>query len=335
MVESVFTQEKAHQDFRDSEELRALRVHPELAGTLAALPERPANPYLDIEATRAGFKAFLGSRVPDNDPRLTVRHMTIPGPDGNTIDVQVLRPAGAEGPLPGVLYIHGGGFAYGELDGPSPMARDACVAAGAVVVNVHYRLAPEHRYPAGVEDCYAALRWMAATAGELGIDAGRIAVTGASAGGCLSAAVCLMARDRQGPPIAFQGLLIPCLDDRARTASMRRIADPRITNGVGVRHMWDTYLGADRGPDVPAYAAPARATDLSGLPPAYVLTCGLDPLRDEGLDYARRLTEADVPVEVKDVPGAWHLFEAFAPDTEPARRTTEHWLAALRVALRG
>ncbi|MFF7702598.1 alpha/beta hydrolase [Streptomyces lydicus] len=309
------------------------RVHPELAGVLARLPARPENPYADIEAVRANFAALMAPRMTTPDPRVTVRHTSFTGPDGNTVEVQVLRPAGAEGVLPGVLYVHGGGFAYGELDGPSPMARDACAAAGAVVVNVHYRLAPEHRYPAGVEDCYAALEWMAGTAADLGIDAARIAVAGASAGGCLSAALCLMARDRQGPRIAFQGLLIPCLDDRGRTASMRRITDPRYSNGTGMRHMWDTYLGPDRGPDVPAYAAPARATDLTGLPPAYVLTCGLDPLRDEGLDYARRLVEADVPVELKDVPGAWHLFEAYAPESEPARRTTAHWLGALRTAL--
>lgn len=308
-------------------------VHPELAEILAALPARPENPYADVEALRAQFKALMAPRMPAHDPRVTIRRRSLPGPDGNTIDVQVLRPAGAEGELPGVLYLHGGGFAYGELDGPSPMARDACAAAGAVVVNVHYRLAPEHRYPAGVEDCYAALEWMAASAGELGIDAERIAVTGASAGGCLSAAVCLMARDRQGPRIAFQGLLIPCLDDRDRTASRRRINDARIIGGSGIRHTWDTYLGPDRGPDVPAYAAPARATDLCGLPPAYVLTCGLDPLRDEGLDYARRLMEADVPVEIKDVPGAWHFFEGYAPESALARRTSAHWLGALRTAL--
>ncbi|MFH8681472.1 alpha/beta hydrolase [Streptomyces lydicus] len=308
-------------------------VHPELAGVLAGLPARPENPYADIAAVRAGFAALMAPRMAAPDPRVTVRRTSFRGPDGNTVDVQVLRPAGARGVLPGVLYLHGGGFAYGELAGPSPMARDACAAAGAVVVNVHYRLAPEHRYPAGVEDCYAALEWMAATAGDLGLDAARIAVAGASAGGCLSAALCLMARDRQGPPIVFQGLLIPCLDDRGRTASMLRITDPRYTNGAGMRHTWDTYLGPDRGPDVPAYAAPARATDLGGLPPAYVLTCGLDPLRDEGLDYARRLVEADVPVELRDVPGAWHLFEAYAPGSEPARRTTAHWLGALRTAL--
>ncbi|UZJ32227.1 alpha/beta hydrolase [Streptomyces endophytica] len=311
----------------------AVRPHPELAATLDRLAPRPADPYADIEATRSGFRQLMAPLMPAHDPRVTVRELTIPGPDGNSLDVQVLRPAGAEGILPGVLYLHGGGFAYGELDGPSPMARNACVAAGAVVVNVHYRLAPEHRYPAGVEDCYATLEWMAAAAGELGIDRERIAVTGASAGGNLSAAVCLMARDRQGPRIAFQCLLTPCLDDRDRTASRRRIGDPRIINGVGIARTWDTYLGPGRGPDTPAYAAPARAADLAGLPPAYVLTCGLDPLRDEGLEYARRLMEADVPVEVKDVPGAWHFFEAYAPESDLARRTTDHWLTALRAAL--
>src|SRR5207302_6838484 len=138
--------------------------------------------------------------------------------------------------------------------------------------------------------------------------------TGASAGGCLSAALALLARDRGGPRIAFQCLLIPCVDDRVRTKSSAR-ADLRAINGVGLGHTWDNYLGADRGEDTSPYAAPARATDLSGLPPAYIQTCGLDPLRDEALDYARRLIEADVPVELKDVPGAWHFFEAFAPDT--------------------
>ncbi|WP_438483984.1 alpha/beta hydrolase [Streptomyces sp. S186] len=310
-----------------------LAVHPELADVLAALPERPENPYTDVAALRAGFRRLMAPSMPAHDPRVTIRHTTVPGPDGNTLDVQVLRPAGATGVLPGVLYLHGGGFVYGELDGPSPMAREACVAAGAVVVNVHYRLAPEHRYPAGVEDCYATLEWMAARAAELGLDADRIAVTGASAGGNLAAAVCLMARDRRGPGIAWQGLLIPCLDDRLRTASARRITDRRIANAVSLGHTWDAYLGLDRAPHTPVYAAPARATDLSGLPPAYVLTCGLDPLRDEGLDYARRLTEADVPVETKDVPGAWHFFEGYAPHTELARRTTAHWLAALRAAL--
>jgi acetyl esterase len=309
-------------------------VDPELADVLEALPERPENAYVDIEATRAGFRALMAPRMPEHDPRITVERTTVPGPDGNEIPVQVLRPeAGLHGVLPGVLYIHGGGFAYGELDGPSPMARDVCAEVGAVVVNVDYRLAPEHPFPAGVEDCYAALCWLADEARDLGVDPARIAVTGASAGASLSAAVSLMARDRERPEIAYQCLLIPATDDRPQTASIKRITDRRITNGPGIGHTWDTYLGPDRGDDVSPYAAPARAADLSGLPPAYILTCGLDPLRDEGLDYARRLMEADVPVEVKDVPGAWHFFEAYAPGSGLAKRTTAHWLSALRTAL--
>lgn len=311
-----------------------LYVHPELAGVLAGMTPRPDDPLADIAATRAGFKALMAPRMRPDDGTVLIDETTVPGPDGNAIPVQILRPAGAgPGPLPAVLYIHGGGFSYGELDGPSPMARDVCTEAGALVVNVHYRLVPEHPFPAGFEDCYAVLCWLAANAHDLGADPARIAVAGASAGGCLSAALCLAARDRGGPAIAFQTLLIPCLDDRLATPSARRITDPRFTNRAKVRAMWDAYLPSGGGAVSP-YAAPARAGDLTGLPPAYVLTCGLDPLRDEGLDYARRLTEAGVPVETRDVPGAWHLFEAFAPDTELSRRTTRHWLAALRAALR-
>jgi acetyl esterase len=308
-------------------------VHPDLADTLAALPERPENPYADIPALRAHFRELMAPRMAGADPRVTIEPAEVPGPDGNLIPVRIVRPVGAQGVLPAVLYIHGGGFVYGELDGPSPMARDACAVAGAVVVDIHYRLAPEHPFPAGIEDCYAVLEWMAASASRLGTDPARTAVVGASAGGCLTAACCLLARDRGGPPIAFQGLLIPMLDDRLRTGSMHRVTDRRFVNGPGIRHTWDQYLGADRGGDTSPYAAPARTADLSGLPSAYVLTCGLDPLRDEGLDYARRLAEADVPVETRDVPGAWHFFEAYAPDSDLAKRTADHWLAALRAAL--
>jgi len=307
----------------------AVYVHPELAGVLAGMQARSANHYADIEVTRANFKALMAPRM-SADPRVVISDAVADG-----VPVQIIRPAVQDaGPLPCVLYIHGGGFAYGELDGPSPMAVSVCTDTGAVVLNVHYRLAPEHRFPAGSEDCYTVLCWIATHAAELGIDSSRIAVAGASAGGCLSAVLCLMARDRGGPGIAYQCLLIPITDDRLdRYPSIDRITDPRVINGPGIARTWSNYLGPDRAGDVPAYAAPARATDLSGLPPAYVLTCGMDPLRDQGLDYARRLMEADVPVEVKDVPGAWHFFEASAPDSEIARQTTAHWLAALRAGL--
>jgi acetyl esterase len=183
-------------------------VHPELAGILGRLPARPADPYADIEATRADFKAMMAPLM-RGDPRVAVEHA-----DAGGVPVQVLRPAGLPGTLPCVIYIHGGGFAYGELDGPSPMAQQVCAEVGAVVVNVHYRLAPEHRFPAGIEDCYTALCWTADHAADLGTDEARIAVSGASAGGNLSAALCLLARDRGGPAIACQYLLIPITDDR-------------------------------------------------------------------------------------------------------------------------
>lgn len=305
-------------------------VHPELLDVFEKLPERPENPYADIEATRANFRQLMaGTPVRDD---VTVEHASLPGLAGNKIDIQILRPSSGS-VLPAVLYIHGGGFAYGELDGPSPMAADVCAEVGAVVVNVHYRLAPEHRFPAGIEDCYTTLRWIESNATELGIDRTRIAVAGASAGGCLSAALCLLARDRKGPEIGFQCLLIPTTNDRNDTESARRVTDRRIIGGPGLRHTWDNYLGPNRGDETSPYAAPARATDLTGLPPAYILTCGLDPLRDDGHEYALRLMRANVPVELKDIPGAWHFFEAFAPHTGLARDTTAHWLGALRTAL--
>jgi acetyl esterase/lipase len=312
-----------------------VNVHPELAETLDRLPVRPENPYADVSALRASFRALMAASDDGADTRVEIEAAAIPRPDASLIDCHVIRPCGLTATLPAVVYIHGGGFAYGELDGPSRMARDASVAGGAVVINPHYRLAPEHRFPAGLEDCYTVVSWVADHAAELGIDPDRIAVAGASAGGGLSAALCLLSRDRGGPAIAFQCLLIPLLDDRPLSHSRRAITDARVINGPGIEHTWDTYLGADRDPArTSIYAAPGRAADLSGLPPAYVLTCGLDPLRDEGLDYARRLACSGVPVELHHVPGAWHFFEAYAPHAELAQTTTRHWMRALRDALR-
>lgn len=169
---------------------------------------------------------------------------------------------------------------------------------------------------------------------EIGIDRHRIAVLGASAGGGISAAVCLMTRDRDGPSIAMQCLLIPMLDDRGDSQSMNAITDRRFVNGPEMRHAWDTYLGAQRDPATTSpYAAPARARDLHRLPRAYIQTGGLDPLRDEDLDYAAQLARADVPVDTHHTPGAWHFFQAYAPHSTLTQQTTARWLQQLRDAL--
>ncbi|MGX7759925.1 alpha/beta hydrolase [Streptomyces angustmyceticus] len=324
------------------------RVHPELVAAYEALP-RFSDPYEDIEATREGFHAILAA-FPADRTGVRSERFGIGRADGSALTVEVYRPDGAVGSgpdatggaggpggaLPAVLHFHGGGFALGRsLPGQDRVAIELCRALPAVVVTVEYRLAPEHRYPAGVEDCYRALEWVAERAAELGVDAARIAVAGKSAGGGLGAAVALMARDRGGPALVHQSLCVPDLDDRVGADEGEDAAealDTRVLTGRGVRESWRHYLpeGTARAE---AYAAPARATDLSGLPPAHVLVCDLDPMRDAGLAYARRLMDAGVPVTVRNVPGAWHGFELFAPDTRVAKEMTAHWTGQLREAL--
>jgi acetyl esterase/lipase len=226
---------------------------------------------------------------------VTVEERFVPGPPGAP-DVRVLlyRPVGAGGTLPLVVELHGGAFAMRPDAFPANDARLAML--GALVVAVDYRIVPEHPFPCGVEDCYAALCWAVEA---LDVDRSRVVVTGASAGGALAAAVALMARDRGGPAICLQGLVIPVMDDRCATPSMRQYEVAPVFGGREARAMWDRYLGADRDPAATSpYAAPARATDLAGLPPAFVQVGALDPLRDEGLEYARRLMEAGVAVEL-------------------------------------
>ncbi|MFB6438429.1 alpha/beta hydrolase [Streptomyces sp. NPDC056411] len=322
-------------------------VHPELQPHLAELPPF-ADPYEDIEATRERFRALLAA-TPADRSGISSRRYDVPRPDGSALTVEVYRPAagaqgddggagaGPGGALPAVLHFHGGGYAIGRaLPGQDKTAIELCRALPAVTVAVEYRLAPEHRYPAGVEDCYLALEWTARNAGELGIDPDRIAVTGKSAGGGLSAAVSLMARDRGGPAVAYQSMCVPDVDDRIAEQPVpadtdTATPDPRVHSLRTIRLAWQHYLPEGAAAD--AYASPARATDLSGLPPAYVLVCDLDPLREAGLSYARRLMDAGVQVTVRNVPGAWHGFELYAPDSRPAQEMAAHWTDHLRAAL--
>jgi acetyl esterase/lipase len=225
-------------------------------------------------------------------------------PGDPPVRVLVYRPKGATGPMPLVLEIHGGAFCLLRADS-FPLLCASYALLGAVVVSVDYRLAPEHPFPIAAEECYAALCWAIEM---LDIDPSRVVVTGGSAGGALSAAVTLMARDRGGPTISFQALNIPVLDDRLQTTSMRQfVGEHPGFNGDRAEGMWLHYLGddADRSA-TPAYAAPARAESLAGLPPAFIAVNGLDPLRDEGIEYAMRLMADAVPVEMYCAPGAYH-----------------------------
>lgn len=250
-----------------------------------------------------------------------------PGPPGAP-DVRVLlyRPTGAVGPLPLIVSIHGGAFAMRAEMFPANDARLAML--GALVVSVDYRIVPDDPFPCGPEDCYAALRWAVAT---LDIDAGRVIVTGASAGGALAAAVALMARDRGGPVISYQALVIPVIDDRCQTASMRQFIQAPLFGAREAKLMWDRYLGTDvdRSRTSP-YAAPGRAEDLVGLPPAFIQVGGLDPLRDEGIDYAVRLMASGVAVELYCAPGQHH---GLAEDVRTMAQASSLYYASVAAAI--
>jgi acetyl esterase/lipase len=290
-------------------------MDPELAAMVDLLP---AMDLTDPPAARRAFDELIGSITFDipGIETLEIDDRMVPGADGDPdVPVRVYRPVAASASastsaanrVPGVLMIHGGGFVIGSVEAEHAGAALTALGTGAVVVSVDYRLAPEHPFPAGLHDCYAALTYLHAEADALGVDPGRVALSGVSAGGGLAAATALLARDHGGPPVCFQMLQIPELDDRLQTGSMRTFVDSPMWNRPLAVQSWRAYLGPLYGTaDVPAYAAPARADDLTGLPPAYVSTAENDPLRDEGITYAQRLLQAGVSVELHQFPGTFH-----------------------------
>jgi acetyl esterase len=309
-------------------------IDPELAALADMLPVIDLN---DIQAARHAFEQLLVA-LPVDVPgieTLEIEDRVVPGYEGDPgVPVRVYRPKEPRNPpVPGVLLIHGGGFVIGSVAAEHAGAALMAVDSGAVVVSVDYRLAPEHPYPAGVHDCYAALSFLHGEAPALGVDTARLAVVGASAGGGLSAATALMARDLGGPPLCFQMLHIPELDDRLETPSMRTFVDSPVWNRPLAVISWQAYLGDLSGAaDVPVYAAPARATDLAGLPPAYISTAENDPLRDEGIIYAMRLLQAGVSVELHHFPGTFHG-SAMVTTAEVSTRARREANAVLRRAL--
>lgn len=237
----------------------------------------------------------------------------IPGPGGE-IRIRIYRPQGASGAA--LVYVHGGGWVLGNLDTHNNQCRNLAQAAGCVAIAVDYRVAPEHRFPAAAEDAYAAAAWVSANAAELALDPKRMAVGGESAGGNLAAAACLMARDRGGPPIAQQWLAYPVLDRSFDTPSYRENATGLGLERETMRWFWDHYLGPDQDGSGP-YASPLRARTMAGLPPAIVVTCEYDVLRDEGNAYADRLAKEGVPVELRCLPGVNHAFLGMPVDAAP------------------
>jgi acetyl esterase/lipase len=315
-------------------------IDPEVAAALQQLPVGVAA-LLDF-TDLPGSRARMAGRRPVFPPSegVVAVDRPVPGPAGAPdITLRIYRAkaaATAETRRPAIYWIHGGGMVMGGLDGDNVRLSEFVEQLGCVAVSVDYRLAPENPHPAPVEDCYAGLVWTAAHADELGIDPTRILIGGASAGAGLAAAVTLLARDRGGPALSFQLLIYPMLDDRNDTPSSYEIVDVGIWDRATNLGGWRALLGEQAGTaDVSPYAAPARATDLAGLPPAYIDVGTADLFRDEDIAYAQRLMQAGVPTELHIYPGAVHGFEGMAPAARLTQGARALRLAALKRALEG
>lgn len=311
----------------------AYAFDPELAPIVDLLP---ASDLDDVAAARSMIAELVGPLNAGVDTGgLTITDHHVPGPDGAPdVLVRVYRPEGEAPPAgrPALLDIHGGGFVVGSIEMEHGICAPIARQLDAVVATVEYRLAPEHPFPAGLEDCYAALGWLHDSAGELGIDTDRVAIGGQSAGGGLAAGLALLARDRGGPPICFQFLGIPELDHRLGTPSMRAFTDTPMWHRGNAVKSWRMYLGAEHDGAVSPYASPAVATDLAGLPPAYITAMEFDPLRDEAIHYALGLLEAGVSVELHSYPGTFHG-SSLVQTAAVSRRAGDELVVALRRGL--
>lgn len=313
----------------------ALSLDPEVAAALAPMGEAlaaTAPPAVgDITGRQRLWEPILAaaSTATPIPTDVTITDYRVDTPDGDTITVRwYTSPAVTGGPA--ALFFHGGGYIFGQIDQfDGPVARYVA-ASGVPMLSVEYRRAPEHPHPVPVEDGYTALQWLVDNADRLGVDPARIGVMGDSAGGGLAAALTILTRDRGGPAIAGQILLMPMLDDRTLTP------DPEITPYLIWSYedsltAWPALLGDAFGTgDAPVTAAPARLRDAAGLPPAYIEVGQLDVFRDEDLAYATLLSHAGVEVEFHLHPGVPHEFDSIAPDAEVSRRAITDRVRALR-----
>jgi acetyl esterase/lipase len=308
------------------------RLDPELAAVVTQLP---VVDLTDIPAARAGLAELYAQIKPaGSNPAVTHSDHTAPGAEGSPdVRARVFRPAGAEQVLPCLLWIQGGGYVLTAPDMDDQFCEEIAQRHGCVVVSVDWRRAPEHPFPAALEDCYAALAWTARSAAELRVDPGRIVIGGHSSGGGSAAGLALLARDRHEFPIAHQLLIYPMLDDTNSTPSSFLVTDPEVWNRTSNEIGWRGYLGDTHGTDrVSPYAAPTLMEDLSGLAPATVLTGELDLFVDEDISYAQGLLHAGVPTELHVYPAAHHGFDRMVPTAVVSQRFIADRDAALHRA---
>ena len=302
------------------------------------LPGLDFMPPLDITveslpAVRQGMEQMSAMAPEPQDSGVEWRDERIIAPAGHELLVRIYRPVDAEGELPAILHVHGGGYVVGSVTTNHLSNIELALSTSALILSVDYRLAPETVAPGAVEDCYAALQWLHDSAEQLGIDRARIAVRGESAGGGLAAALALLARDRGGPAIAHQNLIYPMLDDRTCITRLPEHLGAFVWTPQANSFGWRSLLGQEPGSaDISPYAAPARAEDLAGLPPAFICVGALDLFLVEDMDYARRLIEAGVAAELHVYPGAYHGFDVLQ-DAPPVQQMKRDAVAALRKAL--
>jgi acetyl esterase/lipase len=310
------------------------RLDPEIKGQVKAMMELPSPSFDDLPAARIALKK-MAEKIRGKMPvfhGITTEDRSIPGPEGAPdITVRIYRPEKQSGLLPALLWIHGGGYMLGDLDQDDFYCKKLLTAGDCLVISVAYRLAPEYPYPAPIEDCYAALKWLSTHAGELKAERNRIAIGGASAGGGLAAGLALLARDRAEVGVIFQLLIYPMIDDcniaQADDSNPETILWKRGDNLTG----WRSYLGCEPGgKGVSCYAAASRADDLKGLPPAYITVGDLDLFAQENIDYAGRLVQAGISTELHVYPGGCHSFDMLAPNAGISRRFNADIQCALK-----
>lgn len=307
-------------------------LHPEAATFLEQVARQKARPIesLPIDITRRA--ALLGSGASSDPPVLAmITNLTIRRPNGTELAVRISVPVG-DPPFAVCLYFHGGGWVLNNLDTHDDLVRRLTADSGCVFVNVDYRLAPEHKYPAALEDACTALNWVYEHADEIGCDRARIAVAGDSAGGNLAAALCLMSRDRGGPRISFQALIYPITDCNFERPSYLENGEGYFLTRREMIWFWNHYVASPEQMLEP-YASPLRASSLQDLPPALVQTAEYDPLRDEGEAYAIALRNAGVNVTLYRFDGMIHAFVRRVEQFSMARRAIQQIAEHLRNAL--